>query len=105
MGHCRILNLKLMQKILVNAFTGITTFIASLIELNEWVDVLFAGQDFYLFFHGLILFMLADKHSRPKPLNIEEEQYMRVFYENKLQEVCNNFHFPHKIQVRVSFFP
>ncbi|XP_059439115.1 cyclin-H1-1 [Corylus avellana] len=40
----------------------------------------------------------ADKHSRPKPLNIEEEQYMRVFYENKLQEVCNNFHFPHKIQ-------
>ncbi|KAF3454505.1 hypothetical protein FNV43_RR04953 [Rhamnella rubrinervis] len=40
----------------------------------------------------------ADKHSRPKPLNIEEEQFMRVFYENKLQEVCNNFHFPHKIQ-------
>lgn len=40
----------------------------------------------------------ADKHSRPKPLNIEEEQYMRVFYENKLQEVCNNFQFPHKIQ-------
>ncbi|XP_022950747.1 cyclin-H1-1-like isoform X3 [Cucurbita moschata] len=23
---------------------------------------------------------------------------MRVFYENKLQEVCNNFHFPRKIQ-------
>ncbi|KAF3944599.1 hypothetical protein ACB098_03G035800 [Castanea mollissima] len=40
----------------------------------------------------------ADKHSRPKPLTIEEERYMRVFYENKLQEVCNNFHFPHKIQ-------
>ncbi|KAG6702167.1 hypothetical protein I3843_07G019000 [Carya illinoinensis] len=40
----------------------------------------------------------ADKHSRSKPLNIEEEQYIRVFYENKLQEVCNNFHFPHKIQ-------
>uniref|UniRef100_A0A2N9G323 Cyclin C-terminal domain-containing protein n=1 Tax=Fagus sylvatica TaxID=28930 RepID=A0A2N9G323_FAGSY len=40
----------------------------------------------------------GDKHSRPKPINIEEEQYMRVFYENKLQEVCNNFHFPHKIQ-------
>ncbi|XP_048324924.1 cyclin-H1-1 isoform X2 [Ziziphus jujuba] len=40
----------------------------------------------------------ADKHSRPKPLSIEEEQFMRVFYENKLQEVCNNFHFPHKIQ-------
>ncbi|XP_008440225.1 cyclin-H1-1 isoform X1 [Cucumis melo] len=40
----------------------------------------------------------ADKHSRPKSLSIEEEQFMRVFYENKLQEVCNNFHFPHKIQ-------
>ncbi|KAI9084756.1 hypothetical protein K1719_033162 [Acacia pycnantha] len=40
----------------------------------------------------------AEKHSRPKPLNIEEEQCIRVFYENKLQEVCNNFHFPHKIQ-------
>ncbi|XP_022133124.1 cyclin-H1-1 [Momordica charantia] len=40
----------------------------------------------------------ADKHSRPKALSIEEEQFMRVFYENKLQEVCNNFHFPHKIQ-------
>ena len=24
---------------------------------------------------------------------------MRVFYETKLQEVCNNFHFPHKVQV------
>ncbi|XP_038883649.1 cyclin-H1-1 isoform X1 [Benincasa hispida] len=40
----------------------------------------------------------ADKHSRPKSLSIEEDQFMRVFYENKLQEVCNNFHFPHKIQ-------
>ncbi|XP_030504760.1 cyclin-H1-1 isoform X1 [Cannabis sativa] len=40
----------------------------------------------------------ADKHSRSKPLNIEEEHFIRVFYENKLQEVCNNFHFPHKIQ-------
>ncbi|BBH06551.1 cyclin H [Prunus dulcis] len=40
----------------------------------------------------------ADKHSRPKPISIEEEQFMRVFYENKLQEVCKNFHFPHKVQ-------
>ncbi|KAH0978108.1 hypothetical protein GBA52_027827 [Prunus armeniaca] len=40
----------------------------------------------------------ADKHSRPKPVSIEEEQFMRVFYENKLQEVCKNFHFPHKVQ-------
>ncbi|XP_062004473.1 cyclin-H1-1 isoform X1 [Rosa rugosa] len=40
----------------------------------------------------------ADKHSRPKAVTIEEEQLMRVFYETKLQEVCNNFHFPHKVQ-------
>lgn len=110
MGHCRILNLKLMQKILVNAFTRITTFLASLIELSEWVRCAFClGKISICFFFFLlmvsILFMLADKHSRSKPLNIEEEQYMRVFYENKLQEVCNNFHFPHKIQVCVSLFP
>lgn len=77
----------------------------------EWVGSMcfLLGQDFHLFFFFFlmvsILFMLADKHSRSKPLNIEEEQYMRVFYENKLQEVCNNFHFPHKIQVCVSLFP
>ncbi|TKY52231.1 Cyclin-H1-1 protein [Spatholobus suberectus] len=40
----------------------------------------------------------AEKHSQTKPLSIEEEQCIRVFYENKLQEVCNNFRFPHKIQ-------
>ncbi|GAB4835819.1 Cyclin-H1-1 [Ancistrocladus abbreviatus] len=40
----------------------------------------------------------ADKHSRAKPLNLEEEQGMRVFYENKIQEVCRAFVFPHKIQ-------
>ncbi|PNY11859.1 cyclin-h1-1-like protein [Trifolium pratense] len=40
----------------------------------------------------------GEKHSRIKPLSIEEEQCIKVFYENKLQEVCNNFHFPHKIQ-------
>ncbi|WJX63345.1 Cyclin-H1-1, variant 2 [Trifolium repens] len=34
----------------------------------------------------------AEKHSRIKPLSIEEEQCIKVFYENKLQEVCNNFH-------------
>ncbi|RYQ90445.1 hypothetical protein Ahy_B09g096548 isoform C [Arachis hypogaea] len=42
--------------------------------------------------------MSAEKHSRSKPLSIEEEQSIKVFYENKLQEVCKNFHFPHKIQ-------
>ncbi|XP_027934215.1 cyclin-H1-1 [Vigna unguiculata] len=40
----------------------------------------------------------GEKHSRTKPLSIEEEQCIRVFYENKLQEVCKNFRFPHKIQ-------
>lgn len=48
--------------------------------------------------------MSADKHSRPKPLNIEEEQFMRVFYENKLREVCSAFYFPNKIQVLTTFF-
>nr|QYW07136.1 cyclin H1-1 [Dimocarpus longan] len=38
-----------------------------------------------------------EKH-RPKPLSIEEEQSMRVFYENKLREVCSAFYFPNKIQ-------
>ncbi|KAL2333037.1 hypothetical protein Fmac_014250 [Flemingia macrophylla] len=42
--------------------------------------------------------MSAEKHARTKPLSIEEEQCIRVFYENKLQEVCNNFRFPCKIQ-------
>ncbi|XP_022979128.1 cyclin-H1-1-like, partial [Cucurbita maxima] len=42
--------------------------------------------------------VLNGKHSHAKALSIEEEQFMRVFYDNKLQEVCNNFHFPHKIQ-------
>ncbi|KAL5184794.1 Cyclin-H1-1 [Glycine soja] len=41
----------------------------------------------------------AEKHYRTKPLSIEEEQCIKVFYENKLQEVYNNFRFPHKIQV------
>ncbi|KAJ4954073.1 hypothetical protein NE237_030905 [Protea cynaroides] len=40
----------------------------------------------------------AEKHSLLKPLNIEEEQLMRVFYEHKIQEVCGAFGFPHKIQ-------
>ncbi|KAJ9131434.1 hypothetical protein P3X46_035094 [Hevea brasiliensis] len=40
----------------------------------------------------------ADKHSRPKSLSVEEEQFMRVYYEYKLREVCSAFYFPHKIQ-------
>ncbi|XP_016648819.1 PREDICTED: cyclin-H1-1 isoform X3 [Prunus mume] len=50
-------------------------------------------------YHTLNLKLLQKiMHSRPKPISIEEEQFMRVFYENKLQEVCKNFHFPHKVQ-------
>ncbi|KAK9929692.1 hypothetical protein M0R45_026780 [Rubus argutus] len=41
---------------------------------------------------------IPKESSRPKALTIEEEQSMRVYYETKLQEVCNSFHFPHKIQ-------
>ncbi|KAG2546042.1 cyclin-H1-1-like isoform X1 [Panicum virgatum] len=33
-----------------------------------------------------------------KPLSYEEEQLARVFYEQKIQEVCAAFKFPHKIQ-------
>ncbi|KAL8153594.1 hypothetical protein V2J09_011354 [Rumex salicifolius] len=40
----------------------------------------------------------SDKHSRPKAMNCEEEQVMRAFYENKIQQVARAFHFPHKIQ-------
>ncbi|XP_065852892.1 cyclin-H1-1 isoform X2 [Euphorbia lathyris] len=40
----------------------------------------------------------ADKHSRPKSLSVEEEQFMLVYYEYKLREVCSAFYFPHKIQ-------
>ncbi|KAF5175350.1 Cyclin-h1-1 [Thalictrum thalictroides] len=40
----------------------------------------------------------AEKRSHPKPLSIEDEQLMRVFYEQKIQEVCRAFGFPQKIQ-------
>lgn len=40
----------------------------------------------------------AERPALPKPLNTEEEQLMRVFYEQKIQEVCGAFGFPHKIQ-------
>ncbi|KAJ3683391.1 hypothetical protein LUZ60_013618 [Juncus effusus] len=40
----------------------------------------------------------AEINTNKKPLSFEEEQYMRVFYEQKIQEVCAAFKFPHKIQ-------
>ncbi|TKY73780.1 Cyclin-H1-1 protein [Spatholobus suberectus] len=50
----------------------------------------------------------AEKHSRTKPLSIEEEQCTRVFYENKVREVCENlcesFRLPRKIQATALIF-
>lgn len=40
----------------------------------------------------------ADKHSRQKPLKTEEEHLLRAFYEFKIQDVCDAFKFPRKIQ-------
>ncbi|XP_028086561.1 cyclin-H1-1 isoform X1 [Camellia sinensis] len=40
----------------------------------------------------------VEKHSRPKPLKTEEEQLLRAFYEFKIQDVCDAFKFPRKIQ-------
>ncbi|KAH7666921.1 cyclin H protein [Dioscorea alata] len=39
-----------------------------------------------------------ERQSTSKPLSCEEEQLMQVFYEQKIQEVCGAFMFPHKIQ-------
>ncbi|KAL6529853.1 hypothetical protein OROGR_015476 [Orobanche gracilis] len=39
----------------------------------------------------------SDKHSRPKALKTEEE-LLRAFYEFKIQDVCDAFRFPRKIQ-------
>lgn len=44
----------------------------------------------------------GDKHSRPKALKTEEEQLLRAFYEFKIQDVCDAFKFPRKIQVIMS---
>ncbi|VFQ63066.1 unnamed protein product [Cuscuta campestris] len=35
---------------------------------------------------------------RPKALKVEEEQLLRAFYESKIQDVCDAFKFPCKIQ-------
>lgn len=39
-----------------------------------------------------------DKHSRTKPLKVEDEQLLRAFYEFKIQDLCDAFKFPRKIQ-------
>jgi len=45
-----------------------------------------------------VFFDLVEGSSDVKPLSYEEEQLTRVFYEQKIQEVCAAFKFPHKIQ-------
>ena len=47
-----------------------------------------------------MFFDLVEGSSDVKPLSYEEEQLTRVFYEQKIQEVCAAFKFPHKIQVK-----
>ncbi|KAK4760865.1 hypothetical protein SAY87_005758 [Trapa incisa] len=56
------------------------------------------GADGSLLYRESQIISNADKHSRPKALSIEEERFLRIFYENKLREVCGAFYFPHKIQ-------
>ncbi|OEL24634.1 Cyclin-H1-1, partial [Dichanthelium oligosanthes] len=46
----------------------------------------------------LAFFDSVEGSSDVKPLSYEEEQLTRVFYEQKIQEVCAAFKFPHKIQ-------
>ncbi|XBI91305.1 hypothetical protein VPH35_028660 [Triticum aestivum] len=40
--------------------------------------------------------------SNLKPLSCKEEQVMWIFYEQKIQEVCRAFIFPHKIQLNMA---
>ena len=35
----------------------------------------------------------------PEPLTVDEEILIQRFYEQKIQQVCAAFSFPHKIQV------
>jgi hypothetical protein len=37
--------------------------------------------------------------SLPSPLTVDEEILIQRFYEQKIQQVCAAFSFPHKIQV------
>lgn len=53
---------------------------------------------------AILRHILSAERSLPKPLNCEEEQHMRVFYEQKIQEVCLAFKFPHKIQVNLFIY-
>lgn len=52
----------------------------------------------------IVFFGSVEGSSGIKPLSYEEEQLTRVFYEQKIQEVCAAFKFPHKIQVKNPLF-
>jgi len=43
--------------------------------------------------------MSAEKHSRTKPLSIEQEKCVRVYYESNVHNVCKKFPLPRKVQV------
>jgi len=47
----------------------------------------------------LLFALLLSADKKLKPLSVDEERFMRAFYEAKVQEVCSAFAFPHKIQV------
>ena len=52
------------------------------------------------FFNDVFFFILTlSGDNKLKPLSVDEERFMRAFYEAKVQEVCSAFEFPHKIQV------
>lgn len=50
----------------------------------------------------LLFAVLLSADKKLKPLSVDEERFMRAFYEAKVQEVCSAFAFPHKIQVHFS---
>lgn len=87
MGLSHTWNLRLVQKKLVRLFATKT-----------YSSYLLSNLLFLLFFLNPILIgTLGEK--RPKPLKVEEEQLLRAFYEFKIQDVCDAFKFPRKIQV------
>jgi len=60
--------------------------------------MIFFNLCFVKFSVELVFFDSVEVSSDVKPLSYEEEQLTRVFYKQKIQEVCAAFKFPHKIQ-------
>ncbi|QCE15182.1 cyclin-H1-1-like isoform X2 [Vigna unguiculata] len=46
----------------------------------------------------------AEKHSRTKPLSIEQEKCVRVYYESNVHNVCKKFPLPRKVQATALIF-